>query len=113
MINQEAMGTTEPMNIEDSIEKQILVIHWTGWRNKPETLLSSLIFIQRSPGINIKLNIDIERVNIRQRIFFFLIKVIKYEKKFKKIKENKDLLEYSNANKNDIRDDDITLFLNK
>lgn len=115
MINQEAMGTTEPMNIEDSIEKQILVIHWTGWRNKPETLLSILIFIQRSPGINIKLNlnIDIERVNIRQRIFFFFIKVIKYEKKIKKIKENKDLLEYSNANKNDIRDDDITLFLNK
>lgn len=31
----------------------------------------------------------------------------------KKIKENKDLLEYSNSNKNDIRDDDITLFLNK
>lgn len=32
----------------------------------------------------------------------------------KKIKENKDLLEYSNSNfnknKNDIRDDDMTLF---
>ncbi|KAG7559307.1 hypothetical protein ISN45_Aa05g009020 [Arabidopsis thaliana x Arabidopsis arenosa] len=70
MINQEAMGTTEPMNIEDSIEKQILVIHWTGWRNKPETLLSILIFIQRSPGINIQLNIDIERVNIP---FLFLL----------------------------------------
>lgn len=88
MINQEAMGTTEPMNIEDSIEKQILVIHWTGWRNKPKTLLSILIFILRSPGINIKLNIDIERVNIRRRIYFFFIKVIKYEKKIKKIKEN-------------------------
>lgn len=57
MINQEAMGTTEPMNIEDSIEKekQILVIHWIGWRNKPETLLSILIFILRPRGINIKL----------------------------------------------------------
>lgn len=87
MINQEAMGTTEPMNIEDSIEKQILVIHWTGWRNKPETLLSILIFILRPPGINIKLNIDIERVNIRRRIFFFfLIKVIKYDKKNEKDK---------------------------
>lgn len=31
----------------------------------------------------------------------------------KKIKENKDLLEYSNSNKNYIRNDDITLFLNK
>ncbi|CAL9222136.1 unnamed protein product [Arabidopsis halleri] len=71
MINQEAMGTTEPMNIEDSIEKQILVIHWTGWRNKPETLLSILIFIQRSPGINIKLNIDIER-KIRISFLFLL-----------------------------------------
>lgn len=81
MINQEAMGTTEPMNIENSIEKQILVIHWTGWRNKPKTLLSLLIVILRSPGINIKLNIDSERVNIRRRISFFEIKVIKYEKK--------------------------------
>jgi hypothetical protein len=55
MINQEAMGTTEPMNIEDSSEKQILVIHWIGWRNKPETLLSILILILRPRGINIKL----------------------------------------------------------
>lgn len=29
----------------------------------------------------------------------------------KKIKENKDLIEYSNSNKNDIRDDDITFTL--
>lgn len=55
MITQEAMGTTEPMNIEDSSEKQILVIHWTGWRNKPETLLSILILILRPRGINSKL----------------------------------------------------------
>lgn len=54
MINQEAMGTMEPMNIEDSSEKKILVIHWTGWRNKPETLLSILILILRPRGINIK-----------------------------------------------------------
>ena len=31
------MGTTEPMNTEDSIEKRILIIHWVGWRNEPGT----------------------------------------------------------------------------
>lgn len=53
------MGTTELVNAKDSIEKGILMIHWSGWRNEPK--INSCI-----------LRSGIERVNIRPRKLFLV-----------------------------------------
>lgn len=69
------MGTTEPVNEKDSIEKKILKIHWSGWRNEPE-IYSSILRSETSRA-SPTTEIEIERVNIRPRkLSFFIAKAI-------------------------------------
>jgi hypothetical protein len=45
------------------------MIHWVGWRNEPET---NSFFFERSCH-RLILQLNVERVNIRPRIFFLEI----------------------------------------
>ena len=64
------MGTTELVNAKDSIEKGILMIHWSGWRNEPK--INSCILRSEKSRVNPTNEIGIERVNIRPRKLFLL-----------------------------------------
>lgn len=57
------------MNAKDSIEKGILMIHWSGWRNEPE--INSCILRSEKSRVNPTNEIGIERVNIRPRNLFY------------------------------------------
>lgn len=77
------MGTTELVNAKDSIEKGILMIHWSGWRNEPE--INSCI--RRSAKSRVNPTNEIGRVNIRPRKLFLLQNLGQYNKG-----QNKDLV---------------------
>lgn len=79
------MGTTELVNAKDSIEKGILMIHWSGWRNEPE--INSCILRSEKSRVNPTNEIGIERVNIRPRKLFILQNLGQYNKG-----QNKDLV---------------------
>ncbi|KAH0670510.1 hypothetical protein KY285_024789 [Solanum tuberosum] len=53
------MGMTELVNAKDSIEKGILVIHWSGWRNEAE--INSCILRSEKSRVNPSNEIGIER----------------------------------------------------
>lgn len=79
------MGTTELVNAKDSIEKRILMIHWSGWRNEPE--INSCILRSEKARVNPTNEIGIKRVNIRPRKLFILQNLRQYNKG-----QNKDLV---------------------
>jgi len=66
-INQEAMGTTEPVNAEDSIENE----SYDSLGGMAKRTRELFFYSERS-WTNPTTKIDIERVNIRPRRFYFI-----------------------------------------
>ena len=67
-INQEAMGTTEPVNAEDSIENE----SYDSLGGMAKRTRDLVFYFERS-WTNPTTKINIERVNIRPRKFYFIV----------------------------------------